>query len=276
MRLIAISPILLALAFAPNAVVRAECDTIADCKVKGQTIWSSIASATTDKAGISAKYAKFYKALEDPSTINTQFNVGKSIKDLLGGVGLKLPANVNKVEIKGKSSTGAAAYENVYSDKLIAALNNFKAEDPVASADQVNWNVIAFEQYKEKQTAASLTYVLRYNIDNKATSAVITEVYKAAGKGDDTTKDDTDWVTWTHSDHADYILALLGTTNGSGAGFILTDYAETLGRKTIASIHTRRYEKAWAMVVQYQGRPVTESFLTSHPIVRFVGGLLGA
>jgi hypothetical protein len=277
MRLIAISPILLlTLAYAPNTVVRAECDTIATCKVKGQSIWNSIASATTDKPGISAQYAKYYKALEHSSSIGTQFNVGRSIKDLMAGVGLKLPANVNKVEIKGKSGTGAAAYENIYSDELIAAINNFKAEDPVDPAHQVNWNVIAFEQYKEKQKAASLTYVLRYNIDNKATSAVITEVYKAAGKGGEVTKDDTNWVTWTHSDHPDYILALLGTTNGSGAGFILTDYAGTLGRKTIASIHTRRYEKAWAMVVQYQGRPVTESFLTSHPIVRFVGGLLGA
>jgi hypothetical protein len=108
---------------------------------------------------------------------------------------------------------------------------------------------------------------------------VITEVYKAAGMGGDTTKDSTNWVTWTHANHPDYILALLGTTNGSGAGYILTDFAGTLGRKTIASIHTRRYDKAWAMVVQYQARSVTGSFLTSfqqHPIVRVVGGLLGA
>jgi hypothetical protein len=282
MRLTAICPILLlTFAYAPNAVVCAQCDgTIAKCKEKGQEIWGKIASAKGDTDGISAKYAKYYQDLAAASQIDTAFNTGKRVKDLMAGVDLKVPARLTSVTIKGHSGSGAVAYENIYSEKLIAAINNFREEDPVEKENQVNWNVVAFEQYKKVATPASLTYVLRYNIVNTATNAVATAIYKAVGKEGDTTKDSTDWVMWTYAENADYILALLGTPNGSGAGYILIDYAETLNKKSIAAIYTRKFEGNWAMVVQFKAESTSESFLTSflytqHPIVRFVAGLLG-
>jgi hypothetical protein len=275
MRLTAISPILLlTLVYAPNAVVCAGCKTIGVCKANGQSIWKQIENAKdSDKAGISEQYARFYKGRETSSTIDTPTN----IKDLMQGVNLPLPTKVDKVTIPGTRGP-ANSHDNIYSNQLIVAIRNNGNEDPVTPpVNRLHWNDIAFEQYKARKTSGSLTYVLSVNILNNSTVTVIDDVYAAAGKGGETKKDKTNWEKWTYNDQ---LLPLLGTAKGSGAGQILIDHAHTIGRKTIASIRTRRYNKAWAMVVKYQPRKsVTESFFASVqqlPIVRFVGGLLGA
>jgi hypothetical protein len=133
------------------------------------------------------------------------------------------------------------------------AIYNYREHD--AAAKKLNWNVIAFEGYKRSgQKAADLKYVLRQDITNAGTKAVLEEVYKGAQKGSEITQATTKWETWTYDDakHRDAFLALLGTPNGNGAGYILVDYAATLKDKKIVSIHTRRLERWWAMAVEYK------------------------
>jgi hypothetical protein len=65
---------------------------------------------------------------------------------------------------------------------------------------------------------------------------------------------------------------------------MLVDYPRTMGRKTIAAIHTRRWGAQWMMVVEFtKGRNFEETsdfipFLLSFqpfPVVKFIAGHLG-
>jgi hypothetical protein len=264
MRLTPIYPLLTLLTFAyalpaPGTDVHAapvtrapECNSVATCKVKGQKVWDLLTAATTDTAGISAKYEESYKSLEVASTVGTVFNAGKRVKTIMKALGVTLPSSLKGIEIKGKTA-GQSAYENYFSSNAIFAINNFKAQDPVETAKQVNWNVVAFEQFKNAGgKPTDLKYVMRFEISNAGTKAVLEEVYKSAGKEADITAEDTqEWQSWTHSGNGDSFLGLLGTPNGNGAGYILSDYAATLGQKSIQAIHTGRQEGQWSMVVEY-------------------------
>lgn len=165
-----------------------------------------------------------------------------------------LPPTITQRLIPGKTQ-GNVAFENVYAPGVIVAVNNFKTEDPVAAANQVAWNVVAFEQYKEfKGTDAptDLQFVMRFHIDNDVTIAVLADVYNSHELAAQAALDDIEWTRWAADDQCgmDVILSLLGTDNGKGAAFILIDYKTTLG-KNIVAIYTRRQEGQWAMVVEY-------------------------
>jgi hypothetical protein len=125
--------------------------------------------------------------------------------------------------------------------------------------------VVAFEQYKEvlPGNVKDLKYVMNFEIKPDETKNVLKEVYVAAGKEADVTKEDTDWETWTHAANADAFLGLLGTDNGNGAGYLLVDYAATLGKKNIAGIHTKRQEGQWSIVVEYTAGGEVSSDSTS-------------
>jgi len=134
-------------------------------------------------------------------------------------------------------------------------VNNFKAQDPVAAANQVAWNVVAFEQYKEFKGAdapTDLRFIMRFHIDNPVTNAVLSDVYNTHQMATQAGQDDIEWTRWAADDACglDVILSLLGTDNGKGAAFILIDYKATLG-KSIVAVYTRRQEAQWAMVVEY-------------------------
>jgi hypothetical protein len=89
-------------------------------------------------------------------------------------------------------------------------------------------------------------YVMSHHVTNPETIQVIEEVYKDKKKKEDEKK----WETWTLADHRDIFMALLGTQNGKGAAFILSDYAKTLKHKTIKAVHMTKHGK-WDMVVEY-------------------------
>jgi hypothetical protein len=243
------------------------CGSIAACKTKGQKVWDLVQSATTDTPDTDTKYKASYQTLEKKSTIETVFNVGKRVKTIMKspGINVDVSKKLNHVLIKGKGDSGAVAYEHLFDKGLIVAVNIFKAEDPVAKEAQVNWDVVAFEQYKEllPQNVKDLKYVMNFEIKPDDTKNVLKEVYVAAGKEADVTKDDTDWEMWTHDAHADAFLGLLGTDNGNGAGFLLVDYAATLGKKKIAGILTRRQEGQWSIVVEYTAGAEISSDSTS-------------
>jgi hypothetical protein len=229
-----------------------ECNSIATCKVKGQKVWGLVTAATTDTAGTTTKYTESYKSLEVHGTTGTAFNAGKRIKTIMTALHVTLTGNLKTIDIKGKSE-GQSAYENYFSSNAIFAINNFKAQDPVETAKQVNWNVVAFEQFKNSGgNPTALKYVMRFDISNKGTIAVLEEAYKGAGKEADAKAENTaQWQSWTHAANGDSFLGLLGTPNGNGPGYILSDYAHTLGKKTIQAIHTGRVEGQWSMVVEF-------------------------
>ncbi|KAJ7637764.1 hypothetical protein B0H17DRAFT_1149400 [Mycena rosella] len=113
-------------------------------------------------------------------------------------------ADANHEEAHPGKDACHAAYEDVYVPGVIVAVNTFKAQDLVPTADQ----------------AAA---------------------------------DDVDWTSWDVNNAAekDVVLALLGTDNGKGSGYILVDYNGILQGKMIIAIHTRRQEGNWGMVTEY-------------------------
>lgn len=63
------------------------------------------------------------------------------------------------------------------------------------------------------------------------------------------------YVEWRPED-GDALTAILGTPNGSGAGWLLADHFEELGRKRIASIKTyvdMEFKRDWfaSIIVKY-------------------------
>jgi hypothetical protein len=243
----------------------AACGSIAACKPKGQKVWDLVQNAKADTPGTDTKYKASYEKLEEKSSVDTVFNAGKRVKTLMKALGVTVSKKLQKVLIKGKGDSGAVAYEHLFDKGLIVAVNIFKAEDPVPTKDQVNWDVVAFEQYKEllPGNVKDLKYVMNFEIKPDETKNVLKEVYVAAGKEADVTKEDTDWETWTHAANADAFLGLLGTDNGNGAGYLLVDYAATLGKKNIAGIHTRRQGREWSIVVEYTAGGEASSDSTS-------------
>ncbi|KAJ7464290.1 hypothetical protein B0H11DRAFT_2198100 [Mycena galericulata] len=246
------------------------CQDTASCKVRGQDLWDKVTAATADKdaAQTTAKYQASYQQLSQPQSIPTASGLGRQIFSLFArlknsGVRLpplqapllaNMPATITQQIIPGKSE-GSVAFENVYAPGVIVGVNNFRAEDPVAAANQVGWNVVACEQYKEfKGTAAptDLQFIMRFHIDNSVTIAVLNDVYTTHQMAAQAAQDDIEWTKWAADDDCgmDVILSLLGTDNGKGAAFILIDYKATLG-KNIVAIYTRRQEGQWAMVVEY-------------------------
>lgn len=243
MRITAIYPFLLLLASAyASPTPKPDCNSIATCKDKGEKVWKLVQEASADTPGLSDKY-ELYKAYKKFDTVDTLTNyLGKGIKALMKGF-TDLPDQLKKTTITGKTQ-GTDAYEHFYASGTIVANNNFRQEDPVGA---VNWNVIAFEGYKEAGFQPSdLKYVLRFEISNAGTKAVIEEVYKDAKKD----VAGSEWEKWTYTANQNEFLGLLGTPNGNGPGYILTDYAATL-KKKIAGIHTKKVDREWSMVVEY-------------------------
>ncbi|KAJ7144618.1 hypothetical protein C8R44DRAFT_865520 [Mycena epipterygia] len=244
------------------------CTDVASCKAKGQKIWDLISAATADTSKdkttnkFAAAYASIWKIDKDISTSDGE--TGTEVMSLFnketveGGVDLAnplfrgLPSTLRRVATDDED-----AYEFVFAPGAIVNVRSYKNMDPVPEAQQVSWDIIAMERYKTYKGSApptDLKYVMQFHIANSVTMEVLVQLYKNGGMTDQVAADDTHWVKWDANDGScgkNAVLALLGTDNGSGSGFILVDYNGTLKGKKLNAIYTRRQDDMWAMVVEY-------------------------
>ncbi|KAJ7242490.1 hypothetical protein C8J57DRAFT_1367631 [Mycena rebaudengoi] len=129
----------------------------------------------------------------------------------------------------------------------------YRMNDPIQA---VPWDVIAMEMYKEFKDGADpsdLRYLVQFHIDNPLTQTVLAKLYTTGGMAAQATGDDTEWTKWDANDGScgtDAVLTLLGTDNGSGAGFILVDYHTRMREKKIAYMYRRRQARWWGMVIE--------------------------
>jgi hypothetical protein len=228
------------------------CSTIETCRKKGEDVWKIVLDAQkkgADTPGLSKQYKDHYEPRTEKEDGDVLPNAAASEVEEIGefmnlpGLGVHMPKTMKMVEIDWP------AYQHFYSNGVIVGSMKFKEHDQVDKNHQLHWNVIAFEGYLQaKLKPENLMYVITHHVTDAETIKVIEEVYKEKKKD----KGQKKWETWTLADHRDVFMTLLGTQQGNGAAFILSDYAKTLSHKTIKAVHTivAKYN-AWDMVVEY-------------------------
>ncbi|KAJ7034267.1 hypothetical protein C8F04DRAFT_1102100 [Mycena alexandri] len=242
----------------------------ASAKVKGEQIWALIGATTADKdpSLTTAKFLAGYAGARPVFTIsqdlstNVKGGLGNEIwsvfnKQTENGVDLEhplLPALATT--LRRRTARTPLTYDLVFAPGVIVSAIAFKKRDPVPEAEQVNWNVIAMELYREYKggDVSDLKYVLQLHIDNDVTQAALVELYTNSRMATDATARNTDWTRWDANDGGcgtNAVLTLLGTDNGSGSGFLLVDYRATLSGRDIGYMYTRRQSSWWDMVVEY-------------------------
>ncbi|KAJ7282232.1 hypothetical protein C8J57DRAFT_1710468 [Mycena rebaudengoi] len=202
-------------------------------KEKGEDLWKQLDSLTavdTPKEQTTDRYAESYKA--EVKVVGTDNNVGTQIVALFTTVKntvlkptpLKIPLldempkSFTEMTIPGKDA-GNDAYDNLFAAGMIVAAHNYKDQDSVAREKQVNWNVVAFEQYKAFKGAdapTDLRFVMRFTSITKGRLGGHRVDEMACGR---------------EGCGKDAVLTLLGTDKGKGAAFILIDYNGTLRGK---------------------------------------------
>ncbi|KAJ7828612.1 hypothetical protein B0H13DRAFT_1917007 [Mycena leptocephala] len=200
------------------------CFDAPSCKQKGTGIWALITAATTDKS---------------PALTTAKFQAS-----YVGG-------------FTTTSQQENTPYQILFARGLIVATYSDRMADPVPTANQVPWDVVAMELYKGYRGPdgpSDLKFVLRYHITNVITIGILEELYTASQMASAISADDSEWIRWDANDGAcdtNAVLTLLGTDNGTGSGFILVDYAATIGGKRIVNIYTRRLNSVWHMATEY-------------------------
>ena len=114
---------------------------------------------------------------------------------------------------------------------FLVALNNRKDKGETTHWSEVAFSVLRYYRALKNDDPSKLKYVVRHNVKNADTKAIIDEAYKNSHE----TLNETPFA-WTKEIDAFY--ALLGTVNGKGVVRMLTDYSKSLGHKTIGSIFT--------------------------------------
>ncbi|KAJ7144599.1 hypothetical protein C8R44DRAFT_916680 [Mycena epipterygia] len=250
------------------------CQTPEDCLAKGQEIWNSITAATADVskdtiAKFAASYPAIFSAKDSVNQVisSSKDEIAKEVMSLFNKKTLDDEGNAADLEnplfpglattMKRVANADDDAYEFVFAPGVIVAARSYKNLDPVPSEKRAQWDIIAMELYKEYKGSApptDLRFVMRLHIANAVSNLILAEIYKSGALEDQLTLENTDWVKWDPNDARcgkNAVLTMLGTKNGSGAGYILKDYHTTLGGKKLKYMYTRRQENMWSMVTEY-------------------------
>ncbi|KAI4196170.1 MAG: hypothetical protein LQ350_006718 [Teloschistes chrysophthalmus] len=172
------------------------------------------------------------------------------------------PDNLDVWEVNSRDpATGerdrAMAYYNTFGTHagVLVAENNWRSSD---QQKKLPWSEIVYQTWQVAAAHAdalaaedakhppggpisNLRSVVRHNIVNEGTKAVVTAAYSANGWkiGEDEAEQ---WREWTEVDTPSFFYGLLGTDNVKGVLWLLKDHAVELGRKEITTIWTRWHE----------------------------------
>ncbi|KAF8143744.1 hypothetical protein K438DRAFT_1783445 [Mycena galopus ATCC 62051] len=239
---------------------------------KGAEIWAKIGAATADTSP-TLTTDKFLASYKD------YFTVSEEMSTTVKGRGMEILSVFNTVKENGqvnlahplwadppptmlkRATRSLFTYELAFAPGVIVAVTSHRARDSIPPAQQVPWDVIAIELYKEFKGQGNpptdLRFVMQFHINNALTKSVLQQLYTNSQM--DLQAPDTEWTKWdpyAGSCEMTAVLALLGTDNGVGSGYALVDYHTTLGAKVIVGVYTRRQSTWWNMVFEYGYLPV--------------------
>ena len=156
----------------------------------------------------------------------------------------------------GKENPETAYSNMLYTAKgLIVAVENYREADdrktlPWSEIIYQAWQVAKEYDDDSKEANAppghpgggdisTLQAIVRVNIENEETQAVLQTIWR--GEGLEWNTLDQTWYRFTESDPAtkNWFYALLGTVNVKGAVFLLSDHAAEIGKKTVTDIWVR-------------------------------------
>ncbi|KAL8689495.1 MAG: hypothetical protein Q9218_004846 [Villophora microphyllina] len=234
------------------------CPNYGACSVKGLQYWNDL---TTTLANPDAKdrsdglqlFQKYYGPEFDQS-VPAWPNLEKSFADRQMNANNLDVWEVNSVDPVTNERDRAMAYYNVFGtgSGVLIAENNWRSMD---QQKKLPWSEIMYQTWQLAEPHAnalaaedkahppggpfkSLRAVVRHNIVNEGTRAVIEAAYNANGWkiGED---DAEQWRSWTEETSPNWFYGLLGTDNVKGVIWLLKDHAVELGRKEITTIWTR-------------------------------------
>jgi hypothetical protein len=132
---------------------------------------------------------------------------------------------------------------------MIMAKNDRNSEDgDIAPGDmKLQWSELIHQMFKDvrgPKKTDNIRFAFRDAISNEATTDLITSLRIEHG----VPSSNENMVTFdlNSKDAAEVTRAntLIGTRNGMGVAYLLQDYPDTFGRKTISKVHTFRFERA--------------------------------
>jgi len=149
-----------------------------------------------------------------------------------------------------KFNSVAIAYENYYDAKngVIVAASNFQKADknikPGKTA-KITLSSLFYYTYqaaaeREKTDVKNLKYMVRWEIKSTQTGPILTEIHKGEPAGT--------WLVWTPQRTPNTFLQLLGSDNGRSVAFMLADFSQAFGEKTICAVLTNAQLKVMVWV----------------------------
>ncbi|KAJ7603680.1 hypothetical protein DFH06DRAFT_1392722 [Mycena polygramma] len=236
---------------------------IKQCTAKGIEILSEIADATGDTPGLTEKYNTLYAPLSSRETVDKSEDETEEIREVLAEAGLQVSDQFFKYVVQ-RSRRDAAAYTNYFdiAEGIIVADSNFnylffydqsqqkslpkyglRKDEPNA----LGWNQIVGEQYKTlaNRDVSSLKHILRFNIGNEGTLAVV----KAFLEMPTLPKDSAGWTVLSPGQVE--FNALLGTDNGKGGGRMLKDYKASMPGRSLKAIRIKKRDIMYHMIEDY-------------------------
>jgi len=214
-----------------------------------------------DKPPISFTNERFYAHYEKGPSGETEASVLiPSALNEIEDLGTGVTRRTRFTEASFKSKGGKVFNTNAYSKggKMIVAISNWKKWDTsdLSEEEKLKWSDLVWKSWTIEAGAEAkrLKYVLRYQVVNRGTIAMIAKAHvenkvPASGRGE-----------W--SPNTKEFNGLLGTDNGRGVVWLLYDHLKTLGEnKTILKIYT------WLEASSTERKPGMLFVLGDKPIV---------
>jgi hypothetical protein len=204
------------------------------------------------------KYNEIYAPLSTTESDVGQSSDATTVASLLG---LDL-AELHLAQVSVARPDTEVAYKNYFdvTNGIIVAAHNFNelffydANSPTSpkglpektSDNSLQWNNIVAEQYKSLGgSLAGLSHIVRFEITNEDTKAVIEQAL-----GDKSIPvDEGGWKVTTPD--SDIFKALLGTDNGQGAGYLLKDYRVSMTGTDIEAIRVKEDDDEMFMIIDF-------------------------
>ncbi|RDL37099.1 uncharacterized protein BP5553_04532 [Venustampulla echinocandica] len=144
---------------------------------------------------------------------------------------------------------------------IIAKWNNMRSSNIAPEAQKITtWSELLYQTMRKNygDKVPDIKYIIRDAINNKGTKGVIQEAHTTLPRCVVNQKGTFDPFS-NVGDHAEAnaAKALIGTRNGRGVAYLLDDYPNTFGQKTITKVHTW-YEPGfiWAMAFELGPLPL--------------------
>ncbi|KAK0099637.1 hypothetical protein ONS95_013467 [Cadophora gregata] len=221
------------------------------CQARGRKVYDILQAARTDPGRTTVATDKqggdglmaAYDIVTSPDTLT----VPVSLMDEFDAIGYS-PFNYRKVQVKIKNSRQDPMFDNLFNARegVIFAIDNqgWRGGDQ----RQLKWSEAAFQSYSQMARDQGMPLdrlgrIYRYNVANDEAVPIVEEAYDIRGSN----LYGGYWEKWTYAENPEAFLALLGTENGAGVGYLLSDHAAAFGKMNVEAIYTM-YKGEWLQI----------------------------